>query len=94
MNNNQSRAEIIANGLVQGVGFRYFVVRQATKFGLKGFVKNLSSGEVLTVVEGDKVLIEELFSKIKVGPPYASVKSCSINWTEFRNEFINFEVRY
>ena len=35
------RAEIIVNGLVQGVGYRYFVQREANKLGLKGFVKNL-----------------------------------------------------
>jgi acylphosphatase len=94
MSLNQSRAEIIANGLVQGVGLRYFVVKQSTKLGLKGFVKNLPSGEVLTVVEGDRTLIEELITQIKVGPPYSSVKNCSINWLKFKNEFKNFEVRY
>ncbi|MCW9098504.1 MAG: acylphosphatase, partial [Ignavibacteriaceae bacterium] len=33
------RAEISVNGLVQGVGFRYFVMREAQKLGLNGFVK-------------------------------------------------------
>ena len=35
------RAEIVVNGLVQGVGYRYFVVREAKKLGLKGYTKNL-----------------------------------------------------
>ena len=50
------RAEIVVNGLVQGVGFRYFVMREAQKLELKGFVKNLYSGEVLTVIEGYKTV--------------------------------------
>ncbi len=94
MSDNLRRAEIIAVGLVQGVGFRYFVVRKAQSLGLKGYVKNLSSGEVLTVVEGEKFLIEELFKEIRVGPSHASVTICNIVWQEYKNEFTHFEVRY
>jgi acylphosphatase len=88
------RAEIIVNGLVQGVGFRYFVFRKAEKFGLKGFTKNLYSGEVITVAEGPRYLIEELFSEIKIGPGYSDVKNASIRWSEAKNEFNRFEIRY
>jgi acylphosphatase len=88
------RAEIVVNGLVQGVGYRYFVMREAQKLGLKGFVKNLYSGEVLTVVEGEKIIIEEMIKKLKVGPIHASVKSCKIDWQEPKNEFTDFEVRF
>lgn len=88
------RAEIVANGLVQGVGFRYFVVREAQILGLKGYVKNLYSGEVLTVVEGEKFLVEELYNKIRVGPSFADVKNASIKWSEPKNEFTKFEIRF
>jgi len=92
--NNEKRAEILVNGLVQGVGFRYFVLHEALKLRLKGFVKNLYTGEVLTVVEGDKSLIEDLFNKIKVGPSHAAVKSVHIEWDGSKNEFTHFEVRH
>ena len=88
------RAEIIVTGLVQGVGFRYFVMREAQKFNLKGFVKNLHSGEVLTVIEGEKAGAEEMIKKLKVGPIHASVKSCKVDWQEPKNEFTDFEVRF
>ncbi len=94
MSNNLIRAEIIASGVVQGVGFRYFVVRKAQALGLKGYVENLYSGEVLTVVEGDKGLIEELYKEIRVGPPHASVSKCIIGWHQYKNEFKNFEVKF
>ncbi len=94
MGNDYKRAEILVNGLVQGVGFRYFVLREAQELGLKGFVKNLYSGEVLTVVEGEKSLIEDLFKKIKVGPSYASVKNASINWDGSKDEFTHFEIKH
>jgi len=89
----QVRAEIIVNGLVQGVGFRYFVYREAQKLGLTGFVKNLYTGEVLTVAEGGKALIEELINKLKVGPMHASVKNYRVDWLENKNEFDTFEIR-
>jgi len=88
------RAEIVVNGLVQGVGYRYFVVREAQKVGMKGFTQNLYTGEVLTVVEGEKATVDELVKKLKVGPIHASVKSCKVNWQEPKNEFTDFEVRF
>lgn len=94
MDTQKVRAEIIANGLVQGVGFRYFVSRTAEQLKLKGFVKNLYSGEVITIVEGPKVLIDDLFNQIKIGPRSAHVKNAIIKWSENKNEFFDFEVRY
>jgi len=88
------RAEIVVTGLVQGVGFRYFVYSKAENLGLKGYVKNLFSGEVYIVVEGEKFLIEDLFKKVKVGPLSAHVRNVSINWTEPTNEFTRFEIRH
>ena len=94
MSDNLTRAEIIVSGVVQGVGFRYFVVRKAKALGLKGFVENLYTGQVLTVVEGEKAIIEELFKEIKIGPSHASVKNCFIDWHEYKNEFKDFEVKF
>ena len=88
------RAEIVVNGLVQGVGYRYFVVREAKKLGLKGFTQNLYTGEVLTVVEGERAIVEEMIKKLKVGPSHASVKTYKVNWQEPKNEFTDFEVKF
>ena len=89
----QSQAKIIVNGLVQGVGFRYFVYREAKDLGLKGYVINLYTGEVLTVAEGEKALVEELINKLKIGPMHAAVKNCFVEWEETTNEFDAFEIR-
>lgn len=88
-----SRAEIIVGGLVQGVGFRYFVLRTAMKLNVNGYAKNLYSGEVLAVVEGEKINIMELFEQMKLGPSHAYVKSFSIMWTTYNAEFSSFEIR-
>jgi acylphosphatase len=92
--NDFARAEIIVGGAVQGVGFRYFVHKNAVKLGLKGYVKNLYSGEVLTEVEGEKYLIEEFFNNVRIGPSYAHVTKHKITWKEYRNEFERFEITF
>lgn len=88
------RAEILVNGLVQGVGFRYFVIKHAERLGLNGYTQNLYTGEVCTVVEGDREMIEELFLQLKRGPSHAHVINATIRWSEAKNEFTSFEVRY
>ena len=91
---SQVRAEIIVNGLVQGVGFRYFVSRKAIELNLFGFTKNQYDGSVITVVEGENYLIEDLFKELKIGPIHADVRSAKIKLSKSKNEFARFEVRY
>jgi acylphosphatase len=88
------RAKIIVNGLVQGVGYRYFVIRHADNLNLKGYTQNLFTGEVLTEVEGDESLIQELIKQLKIGPMKSHIVNCSVDWSEYKNEFKKFEVRY
>jgi acylphosphatase len=88
------RTKIIVNGLVQGVGFRYFVMRHAEHLSLNGYTQNLFTGEVLTEVEGEVGLINELIKQLKVGPSKSHVVNCFVEWFEYKNEFTRFEVRY
>lgn len=88
------RAKIIVTGLVQGVGYRYFVIRQADNLSLTGYTQNLFTGEVLTEVEGEEALIHELIKQLKIGPMKSHVTNCFVEWSEYKNEFTRFEVRY
>lgn len=88
------RAKIIASGLVQGVGYRYFVLRHADNLNLKGYTQNLYTGEVLVEVEGKFGLINELIRQLKIGPMKSHVTNCVVEWSEYKNEFKRFEVRY
>ena len=86
--------KIIVSGLVQGVGFRYFVLRNAMDLGLKGYTKNQYDGTVLTEVEGEKYLIEELFNKLKVGSMHSDVRDIKIVWKSYAGEFATFEIKH
>jgi acylphosphatase len=60
-------------GLVQGVGFRWFVRERARRLGLSGWVRNLPDGSVEVVAEGDHAQLDLLRSELQRGPSGASV---------------------
>jgi acylphosphatase len=61
-------------GRVQGVGYRYFVLRQAEALGVSGFARNLADGGVEVVAEGSDASLEELESRLRDGPPFGDVE--------------------
>ena len=87
------RAHIVASGMVQGVGFRYFVYDIATRLGLSGFVRNLYTGEVEIEVEGDRSLVEQLIKEVKVGPRAARVTDVRVDWKLPEHRFYHFEIQ-
>jgi acylphosphatase len=89
----QIGVHIVVHGLVQGVGFRYFVHRHATRLGITGWVCNRFSGEVELEAEGERAMIEEIIKEITIGPRTAHVKDLNIEWQDFKNRFNNFEIR-
>lgn len=84
---------LIVRGLVQGVGFRYFVLRKASALGLSGFVRNQMDGAVEIVAEGDLALLEDLLSAVRVGPRSAAVRDVAVEWTAATHHYIDFEVQ-
>lgn len=84
--------EIYVDGIVQGVGFRYFTLRIARELGIKGFVKNLSDGRVYIYAVGEEETLEKFISSVKRGPPLAVVKSVVIKDSELKS-VDKFEVR-
>lgn len=84
---------IIVSGMVQGVGFRYYIYRQANSLGLTGYARNLPTGQVEIVASGEKGLIDELVKVARVGPSYASVSDVSLEEIELKEDFKNFGIR-
>jgi acylphosphatase len=66
---------MVARGLVQGVGYRAWLVYQARKLGLDGWVRNRSDGSVEALVAGDTAAVEELLRLCRRGPKLAEVLS-------------------
>ena len=88
-----ARVEAVVRGRVQGVGFRYFVLREATRLGLRGWVANEADGSVRLVAEGPKSALEDLLGSLRVGPSGAVVSSVSDEWPQPAGRFDGFRVR-
>ena len=86
-------ATLIVRGVVQGVGFRYFVYRAATSLRLGGWTRNLPDGTVEVFVEGERSLIEELIAELKVGSSHASVSDVMVTWQEYQGTDTTFDIK-
>ena len=63
----------IVSGRVQGVGYRWFVMREAARLDLAGYVRNLPDGTVEVVAQGAVAALASLESALRQGPPAARV---------------------
>ena len=63
----------LVKGEVQGVGFRWFVMREAQRLGLGGYARNLADGSVEVVSHGPEAALDTLEQHLKRGPPHARV---------------------
>jgi acylphosphatase len=69
---------IIVHGIVQGVGFRFFTMREAMRNGINGWVRNNGNGTVEIDAEGGEEGMAEFVKALGMGPESASVKSLDI----------------
>lgn len=63
----------VVTGRVQGVGYRYFVLRQAEALGVAGFARNLADGSVEVVAEGGEDALRDFEARLREGPAFAEV---------------------
>jgi acylphosphatase len=63
----------VVSGRVQGVGYRYFVLRKADVIGVAGFARNLPDGSVEVVAEGSEEALSHLETALREGPAFAEV---------------------
>ncbi|MFD2205351.1 acylphosphatase [Kiloniella antarctica] len=66
---------VLITGRVQGVWYRGWTVTKATELGIKGWVRNLSSGQVEAVFVGEKSTVEAMVVSCWQGPDLAKVKA-------------------
>jgi acylphosphatase len=82
----------LVSGRVQGVGFRYYVVRNASRLGLVGTVRNLSEGQVEVVARGEADVLEQLDELLRRGPSTARVTGVSVGIGVLAVDCDRFEV--
>ena len=90
---DEARLEAHVHGRVQGVGFRYFVLEEAARLRLTGWVANDRDGAVSLIAEGPRPVLDELLALLRNGPPAARVDRVDTVWSSATGEFTRFGVR-
>jgi acylphosphatase len=82
--------EIIVRGRVQGVGYRWFVKKQADLIGIKGYVKNQANGNVLIIAQGEEAGVDLFISIIQKGSDFSIITSTEVNLITSAKEYQDF----
>jgi acylphosphatase len=88
-----ARLEASVHGRVQGVGYRYFVVAQASALDLTGWVANDLDGSVHCVAEGPRADLEQLLELLREGPVSAVVDCVTEDWLPYTGRWNSFGIR-
>ncbi len=70
----------VVTGRVQGVGYRWHVLREAERIAVAGWVRNLSDGRVEVVARGSPDQLQELEAALKGGSPIVGVENVEISY--------------
>lgn len=81
----------VVSGMVQGVGFRWFVRRIADAFGVTGTVQNLPDGSVEIIATGAEDQHQSFREQVEIGPASARVDHVAIQPIKFQR-FGDFQV--
>lgn len=83
MNDNLETRRYLVSGRVQGVGFRWFVEREASTLGLSGWVRNREDGRVEVMATGTREQLAALYRKLHEGPRAARVDEVAVSPAPF-----------
>lgn len=89
----QRTVRIRVEGLVQGVGFRFFALREARRAGIRGYVRNLPDGSVEAVASGEAGAVDEFARRLGEGPPSSRVGGVDVEEAAGAGPFEEFEIR-
>ena len=90
----QKEISIKVSGRVQGVFFRWETVRLARRLGLAGWVRNESDGTVTIVAQGAEDKLKEFIEWVNQGSEFARVENVETNWSQLKENFTDFSIRY
>ena len=82
----------LVSGQVQGVAYRAFVLDQARKLGLTGWVRNLPGGQVEVMAQGPDEALGKLKGQLRKGPYLARVDTVESDFFEHEATYTDFQI--
>jgi len=86
------RVHLHINGIVHGVGYRYYAKQLADELKLTGWIKNCSDGSVESMIEGSETAIESFVQWAHHGPSAAQVSFVTYESLVANDEFDHFAI--
>lgn len=83
---------VMITGIVQGVGYRAFVERQATSLGIWGWVRNRKDGSVEAIFSGEASNVEAILIACRRGPRLAIIEEVRVTERSVDAELREFDV--
>jgi acylphosphatase len=83
MSDERETRRYVISGRVQGVGFRWFVEREAATLGLTGWVRNRPNGSVEVMATGTREQLAALHGRLREGPRAARVDEVAVSPAPF-----------
>src|SRR5438552_16755943 len=83
----------LVRGRVQGVGYRYFALDGAGRLGIKGYVRNLPTGDVEVHAEADEAALAAFKRVLEQGPRMARVTEVVENDLPLSGSYSSFVIR-
>jgi len=82
----------VVRGRVQGVGFRWFVEREAHLLGIAGWVRNNHDGSVEVMAQGTRDQLAGLHSRLREGPRAARVDAVEVSDASAAQRLSSFRI--
>lgn len=94
MSENIKTYKILVSGRVQGVGFRYFSQSRASKYNIKGFIRNIYDNKVEIVCQGEEEELEQFINEVRKGPAFSVVSDIEKEEIKKPQKYNSFDIKF
>jgi acylphosphatase len=86
--------QILLIGRVQGVGFRYFTEARASRYNIKGYVRNTYDDNVEIICQGEPDNLDKFILEVKKGPSFSYITHVDLEEIKNSPIYDSFEIKY
>ncbi len=88
------RINLIIEGYVQGIGYRYFIMRSANMLKITGWVRNHTNGNVEVEVQGEEKVVTDFVNTLKTRHRWAKIDNIYEKLLPVNSNEFGFDIKY